>query len=136
VHALLRQAHTSRDEERNYAILQALLQTGIRLSECAALTLGDITFGERNGTLRVRAGKGNKARSVPLKASAREALAAYLSLRLSSARSYLAQYPGDVVGLATLLGHSSLDTTRLYCQPEASQLAARVEQLDINAYSG
>jgi len=35
-------------------------------------------------------------------------------LRHTFARSYLAQYPGDVVGLATLLGHSSLDTTRLY----------------------
>ena len=42
-----------------YAIVQVLLQTGIRLSECSGLTLGDITFGERSGTLLVRAGKGN-----------------------------------------------------------------------------
>jgi integrase/recombinase XerC len=58
------------------------------------------------------------------------------TLRHTFARSYLALYPGDVVGLATLLGHSSLDTTRLYSQPEASQLATRVERLEINAYSG
>lgn len=58
------------------------------------------------------------------------------TLRHTFARSYLAQYPGDVVGLATLLGHSSLDTTRLYSQPEVSQLATRVERLEINAYSG
>jgi len=58
------------------------------------------------------------------------------ALRHTFARSYLAQYPGDVVGLATLLGHSSLDTTRLYSQPEVSQLATRVEQLNLNAYSG
>ena len=51
------------------------------------------------------------------------------------ARSYLSQYPGDVVGLATLLGHSSLDTTRLYSQPAVSQLATRVERLSLNAYS-
>ncbi len=57
------------------------------------------------------------------------------TLRHTFARSYLARYPGDVVGLATLLGHSSLDTTRLYSQPEASQLAIRVEQLNINAYA-
>ncbi len=181
--------------------MQILLQTGLRLSECAALTFEDITFGERSGLLRVRAGKGNKARSVPFNASAREAIAAYVAPRLGMekrsvkavakswpkpkapaahepiflsqkggalttsamgqmiadlvkaagtlvpeetsahtlrhtfARSYLAQYPGDVVGLATLLGHSSLDTTRLYSQPEVSQLATRVEQLNINAYS-
>lgn len=202
VNALLRQAQLSRDPTRNYAIVQVLLQTGIRLSECAALTFEDVTFGERSGILRVRAGKGNKARSVPLNASAREAVAAYVAPRLGTekqsvkavakgwpkpkapeahapiflsqkggalttsamgqmiaelvkaagelvpeetsahtlrhtfARSYLAQYPGDVVGLATLLGHSSLDTTRLYSQPSVEQLAKRVDQLEINAYSG
>src|SRR5260370_28104865 len=38
INALLRQAQLSRDKERNYAIVQVLLQTGFRLSECAALT--------------------------------------------------------------------------------------------------
>ncbi len=202
INALLRQAQASRESARNYAIIQILLQTGIRLSECAALTYEDITFGERSGLLRVRAGKGNKARSVPLNASAREAIAAYVAPRLgvkklslkavaarwpkpktsqpfeplwlsqkggilstsamgqmiaelvkaagelvpeetsahtlrhTFARSYLAQYPGDVVGLATLLGHGSLDTTRLYSQPDVSQLSTRVERLSLNAYSG
>jgi site-specific recombinase XerD len=76
VNALLRQAQSSlRDKNRNFAIIQVLLQTGIRLGECAALVYGDITFGERSGMLTVRAGKGNKVRSVPLNASARDALA-------------------------------------------------------------
>ena len=201
INALLRQAQASRDKERNYAIIQILLQTGIRLSECSALTFEDLTFGERSGLLRVRAGKGNKARTVPLNASAREALAMYVAPRLgiekpslkavakgwpklkspqahepiflsqkggvlttsamgqmiagiveaagglvpeetsahtlrhTFARSYLAQYPGDVVGLATLLGHSSLDTTRLYSEPSVEQLSTRVEQLNINAFA-
>jgi len=201
INALLRQAQNSRDSARNYAIVQVLLQTGIRLSECSGLTFSDITFGERRGLLLVRAGKGNKVRSVPLNASAREALATYVAPRLgikkpsiktvaaewpkpgtspafdplfqsqkggalttsamgqmiddlvkaagelvpaaasahtlrhTFARSYLVQYPGDVVGLATLLGHSSLDTTRLYSEPSVDQLATRVEQLNLNAYS-
>lgn len=59
VNALLRQAQASRDPARNYAIVQILLQAGLRLSECAALTFDDITFGERSGIVRVRAGKGN-----------------------------------------------------------------------------
>jgi site-specific recombinase XerD len=201
INALLRQAQASRDKDRNYAIIQILLQTGIRLSECAALTFEDITFGERSGLLRVRAGKGNKTRSVSLNASAREALAFYVAPRLgiekptlkavargwpkpkspkthepiflsqkggalttsamgqmiaviveatrglvpeetsahtlrhTFARSYLTQYPGDVVGLATLLGHNSLDTTRLYSEPSVEQLSRRVEQLNINAFA-
>jgi site-specific recombinase XerD len=199
---LLRQAQLSRESERNYAIIQVLLQTGIRLSECSALTFTDITFGERSGVLRVHKGKGNKVRSVPLNASAREAIAVYVAPRLSIekpslktvaakwprptsvealaplwlsqkggklstsamgqmiaelvkdagdlvpeetsahslrhtfARNYLAQYTDDLVGLATLLGHSSLETTRLYSQPSLHQLARRVEQLKSNAYSG
>lgn len=201
INALLRQAQLSRDPARNYAIVQVLLQTGIRLSECSGLTFGDMTFSERNGLLLVRAGKGNKVRSVPLNASAREALATYVTpqlgvekpsiktvaakwpkptapqafeplfesqkggslttsamgqmiddlvkaagdlvpqgtsahtLRHTFARNYLAHYPGDLVGLATLLGHSSLDTTWLYSQPTVSQLSTRVEQLKINAYA-
>jgi site-specific recombinase XerD len=62
INALLRQAQVSHDKERNYAVIQVLLQTGLRLSECAALTFEDLTFGERSGLLHVRAGKGNKAR--------------------------------------------------------------------------
>jgi site-specific recombinase XerC len=38
VNALLRQAQVSRDPARNYAIVQVLLQTGLRLSECSGLT--------------------------------------------------------------------------------------------------
>lgn len=201
MNALLRQAQLSREPARNYAIVQMLLQTGIRLSECSGLTFGDISFSERGGTLLIRAGKGNKVRSVPLNSSARDALAAYVAPRLdiekpsikavaakwakvipsqafapifesqkggmlttsamgqmiadlvaasdlvpeetsahtlrhTFAHNYLSQYPGDLVGLATLLGHSSLDTTRLYSQPTVSQLSTRVEHLKMNAYAG
>ncbi|MEO8972748.1 MAG: tyrosine-type recombinase/integrase [Ktedonobacteraceae bacterium] len=199
--ALLRQAQGSRDGKRNYAIVQLLLQTGMRLDECSQLTLSDIDFGERSGRVTIRGGKGNKARTVPLNASARQALAEYLAPRLSCdptvkavtfawscrtsgnpslflwqsqkkgrlttsamrqmidilvrdasarglvptqtsahtlrhtfVRNYLAQYPGDVVGLATLLRHTSLDTTRIYSQPTVDQLSLRVEQLRQNAY--
>ena len=52
--ALLRQAQVSRDARRNYAIVQMLLQTGIRLDECSQLTLEDIEFGERSGRVMVR----------------------------------------------------------------------------------
>lgn len=199
INALLHQAEQSPDPLRNSAIVQLLVQTGLRLNECARLTFGDITIGERSGTVLVRAGKGNKVRSVPLNSSAREALAKYVASRLqieklsvkavaaawpgktssligqslwkttrgtltssgmgqmiadlvqasrgkvpeetsahtlrhTFARQYLGQYPGDLVGLATLLGHSSLDTTRLYSQPSGVQLGARVEKLNINAY--
>ncbi len=163
-------------------------------SKCAALTWGDIRFGEKQGQVLIRRGKGNKARTVPLNTSARTALAAYAApllhveptlkavagawsshpvgplwisqkggrlsvsamgrmidelvhtckslpsevsahwLRHTFATRYLATHPGDLVGLARLLGHASLDTTSIYVQPTEEQLAQAVEELDMNAY--
>lgn len=54
-------------------------------------------------------------------------------LRHTFAHRYLEQHPGDLVGLARLLGHESLDTTKIYTQPTLEQLARRVEQISLNA---
>ena len=55
-------------------------------------------------------------------------------LRHTFAHRYLQQHPGDLVGLARLLGHESLDTTKIYTQLTAEELARRVEQMPLNAY--
>jgi site-specific recombinase XerD len=201
VNALLRAAARTRHSARDTAIIQVLLQTGIRIGECAMLRMDDVTFGEKRGWLHIRAGKGNKARSIPLNSSVHQALADYVAARLgvparlkavadawpqpqpsvrgaslwhsqkdahlsssaigrlidslvqgcavrglvpadtsahtlrhTFASRYLNTHAGDLVGLAALLGHSSLDSTRIYTQPTADQLAARLEQLDLNAF--
>ncbi|MCB0627897.1 MAG: tyrosine-type recombinase/integrase [Saprospiraceae bacterium] len=86
LNALLRAARASRYGQRNYAICQLLLQTGMRLGECQALRWQDIEYNERKGSVLIRAGKGNKARSVPLNGSARAALADHAA-RLMRKRS-------------------------------------------------
>lgn len=202
VNALLRAAQRSRHPERDTAIMQMLVQTGTRIGECAALQWGDVTIGEKHGDVLIRAGKGNKARTLPLNLSVRAAVAHYVApllgvtptlravaahgsharpadtiaplwqsqktgplsasaiarmidglvrncavrnlvlamtsahtLRHTFAHRYLAAQPGDLVGWATLLGHESLDTIRIYVEPTAAQLAQRVEQIDLNAYT-
>lgn len=57
------------------------------------------------------------------------------TLRLTFAMNYLKNNPGDLIGLAALLGHSALDTTRIYGQPPSEQLAARVDRLSLNVYN-
>ena len=57
------------------------------------------------------------------------------TLRHIFARNYLAEHPGNIMGLASLLGHTSLDTTRIYSQPTMKQLSTRVEQLPQKAYT-
>src|SRR3990167_8657375 len=67
--------------KRNYALLHLMLQTGLRVNEVAELKLDDIDIGERSGVVRVRFGKGRKARDIPLNTKVRRALKLYLSSR-------------------------------------------------------
>ena len=81
VHSLLRVAGESKRgrAKRNYGLLQLLLQTGLRVGELTSLKLGDVQIRDRSGQVQVR--EGNKEREIPLNASARRALGAYLQLR-------------------------------------------------------
>ena len=86
VHSLLRIAGTSRkgQRHRNYAIVQLLLQTGMRVGELVSLRVGDITLRARSGWVRVHLGKGELEREVPLNASARRGLGLYSAPRLTT----------------------------------------------------
>ena len=64
-------------EPRDYAILQLLLQTGLRVSELVSLDTGDVDYGSK--TLIVRLGKGNKDRVIPLETKGINALKSYLA---------------------------------------------------------
>jgi integrase/recombinase XerC len=68
---------------RDRAILEVLYGTGLRVSECCSLDLLDVDRERYGGraVVRVRHGKGNKERIVPLGAEALKALDAYLACR-------------------------------------------------------
>jgi len=66
---------------RDLCILSVLLNTGLRVSELVALDIEDVTFSERKGELRVRAGKGTKERAIPLNDSCRKAIKAWYLVR-------------------------------------------------------
>jgi len=80
-HALLRVSGSSNFAVRNYAIVQLMAQTGLRVSEVADLKMGDIKVSERAGTVLVKQGKGLKEREIPLNSSARRAVRSYLEIR-------------------------------------------------------
>ncbi|HVC61849.1 MAG TPA: site-specific integrase [Acetobacteraceae bacterium] len=56
VHALLRAAGASSHglAARNYAMVQLMLQAGLRVREVAALAVADITMNDRSGSVRIR----------------------------------------------------------------------------------
>ncbi|MDZ7413257.1 MAG: tyrosine-type recombinase/integrase [candidate division KSB1 bacterium] len=53
-------------------------------------------------------------------------------LRHTFATRYLEANPGDLVGLATILGHESLETLRIYTVPNSDRLANKVEKLAVS----
>ncbi len=148
---------------RDRALLALLCGTGLRLAETAALDVADVPTTESTGAVHVRAGKGERPRTVPLPVDARTQLRRWLSereqhpagrpgepalwlgrrgrlsprqlqrvvtalgagaglevsphtLRHTAATRWL-RAGVDVVVVAGLLGHSSLDTTRTYTRP-------------------
>lgn len=70
-----------RNGHRDLAIVQLLLQTGIRIGELAGLSVGDLALNKRNGSVRIQAEKTYAERVVPLNTAARRALQDYLNNR-------------------------------------------------------
>jgi integrase/recombinase XerD len=68
---------------RDRAIVELLLQTGIKLSELVHLTLNDIEIGEAayGGSMRVTGSRGKKDRIIPLNTKASITLKHYLDVR-------------------------------------------------------
>src|SRR5581483_10204028 len=67
----------ARNDPRMYAVIELLLQTGIRIGELAELRLSDI----QDDGLKIRPFEKHEERVVPLNKSAREALNRYLKTR-------------------------------------------------------
>ena len=182
VHNLLRSAGQSSHglSKRNYAILQLMLQCGLRIGEVILLRFSDITLSPRSGVVRIVEGKGRKSREIPLNLTARHALQSYFkdnkkepeepvfnskrqeplslrslqaviqglvrrakitrvpvsahTLRHTFATNYLRANPNQLVELAQLMGHDSLNTTAIYTKPTSAELAEAVEKSEINIY--
>ena len=175
VRKLLRAA---RGHVRDYALLELLAGTGVRIGELLALTVGDVELNDRSGKVIVRRGKHGGYREVPLTVDVRKALTAYLeqdhpdkenaaaplwvgargqlrhrssvirllekyalqsglepvnphAFRHTFATRYLNANPGDLRGLAQLLGHQSLDTVMIYTEPTLQELTARMERVEV-----
>ena len=73
----------ARHEPRMYAVIELLLQTGIRIGELASVRLDDVRFSQGNlqGEIDIRSANGKVSRTVPLNKSAEAALKKYIEIR-------------------------------------------------------
>lgn len=90
------------ENKRDMAIVQLLLNTGLRLSELVSLDNSDIELSNRKGQLIVRRGKGNKERTVPLNKEARRALVKYLEERTDNEEALFLSNRGKRISTRTV----------------------------------
>ena len=75
---------TAVEARRNRAIFALLCGAGLRLSELVSLEVEDVVIRDRSGHVTVRAGKGNKWRTVPLNSEVRKSIQEWLDVRPAS----------------------------------------------------
>ncbi len=75
---LRRLLRAAKDNVRDYAMLELLVGTGLRVGELLALQIGDVRITERGGSVIVRKGKHDNYREIPLTSDVRKALKDYL----------------------------------------------------------
>lgn len=100
---------------RDVAMLILMWKAGLRVSEVAALDLGDVKIqSSKRGTVEVRWGKGRKTRTVPLNADGIEALNIWLKIRpetdhpaLWLSRSNIRITVRAVQGIVEQIGHEA-----------------------------
>lgn len=128
IQSLLRAAGQTRHglAKRNYALIELLLETGLRVGEAADLRIGDVNLHDRSGVVWVREGKGRKQREVPLNSGARRALKLYLAGRERQEKEhlFLSERGGQPLSLRTI-------------QATVSDLArrARITRFAVSAHS-
>ena len=74
-------AEGERGRKRDIALVTLMLHSGLRVSEVSNLKVSDVRISPRKGSVRVRGGKGEKFRRVPLNVDARKAVQEYLQER-------------------------------------------------------
>ncbi len=94
-------AVAARPSARDRAIGTVFFYTGLRLAELTELDIADLSMSARRGRLRVRSGKGDACREVPLNSACRASLDEWLEERAAQL-SGLAEAAGPGTGTEAL----------------------------------
>jgi integrase/recombinase XerC len=128
IYALLRVAGQSPQglAKRNYAIVQTLLQTGMRVGEMTHLQIRDLVLHDRSGYAKIIDSKGHKYREIPLNSNARRAIKEYLETRDTLA-------PEDYLFASKRKTPITIRGAQMILQTLVKR--ARIERIPISAHS-
>lgn len=108
---------------RDKSIISVLFNTGIRVAELCELEISDIELSERKGILRIRRGKGLKARVVPINQAARQAIAEWMRVRPDKECLYL--FSGEQGKMVTRTVQTAIEKLSLASRVEFTSRSAR-----------
>jgi site-specific recombinase XerD len=114
---------------RDRAMVTVFFYAGLRLSELAALEVADVEMSARRGRLKVRAGKGDAYREVPLNSASRKALDEWFEARTDQ----LAADGGDAEMSALWLSRSGRRMTSRAVDLVVRRLATEAK-LELSAH--
>lgn len=109
-----------RNNLRDEAIVQLMLEAGLRASEVIALKREDIEISDRKGHVLVRSSKGNKTRQVPLSNKIRPLLLEYMRGTPSEGALFVGQRGGlkNPISLNKILDFYA-KKAGIHCHPHA-----------------
>jgi integrase/recombinase XerC len=106
-----------RPSARDRAIATVFFCTALRLAELAALDIDDVSMSARRGRLRIRSGKGDAYREVPLNSACRTALQDWVVMRARQVSTAVDDVPGGVPTALWLSRSGSRLTSRRSTSP-------------------
>jgi site-specific recombinase XerD len=118
---------------RDRAMATVFFYAGLRLSELAALEMADVEMSARRGRLKVRTGKGDAYREVPLNSASRKALEEWFEARTDQLAALAHGDQGDAEETALWLSRTGKPMSSRAVDMVVRRLAAEAK-LELSAH--
>ncbi|MDQ3462605.1 MAG: tyrosine-type recombinase/integrase [Actinomycetota bacterium] len=118
---------------RDRAMATVFFYAGLRLSELAALDMADVEMSARRGRLKVRTGKGDAYREVPLNSASRKALEEWFEARTDQLAALANAEGGDAEETALWLSRTGKPMSSRAVDMVVRRLAAEAK-LELSAH--
>jgi site-specific recombinase XerD len=118
---------------RDRAMATVFFYAGLRLSELAALDVADVEMSARRGRLKVRTGKGDAYREVPLNSATRKALEEWFEARIDQLSAVARADGGDAEETALWLSRTGKPMSSRAVDMVVRRLAAEAK-LELSAH--
>lgn len=114
---------------RNIPVVAGLVRELKKYAKSRGITSGTLFPGQKEGQMLVPSTIWRRLKKLAGQARVNKKNVHAHSFRHLFAKLYLETYPGDIAGLADILGHNSLETTRLYTRDSNKEKELKIRKI-------